>query len=71
MAPGPSRQVLKEKVQTLVFGVCDMFNALVPASAAGSALVALLRGRAAPTMVHDCGPMGPGVAGLGVVLAVA
>jgi len=38
-----------------------------PASAAAAALIALLRGRAAPTSINDGGPMGPGVAGRGVI----
>ena len=48
-----------------------MFDFWIPAATTASALVALLRGRAAPTMINNRGPMGPGVAGLAVVLAVA
>ena len=48
-----------------------MFNFWIPAATTASALVALLRGRTASAMVHDRGPMGPGVAGFGVVFAVA
>ena len=48
-----------------------MFNLPVPTSAAAAALIALLRGRAAPAFINNRGPMGPGVAGLGVILRVA
>ena len=48
-----------------------MFNISRPAATTVTALVALLRGRAVPARVHDRGPMGPGVAGLTVVFAVA
>ena len=54
-----------------MFGVCDMFNFWIPAATTAAALVALLRGRAASTMVHDCAPVSPGVAGFAVVFAVA
>ena len=58
-------------VLVLVFGVCDMLHLSRPAATTAAALVALLRGRAASAMINDRGPVGPGVAGLGVVLAVA
>jgi len=48
-----------------------MFYFWIPAASAASALVALLRGRAVTTGVDDRGPMGPGIAGLTVVFAVA
>ena len=44
-----------------------MFNLPVPASATAAALVALLRGRAAPAFIDNGRPMGPGVAGRGVI----
>ena len=55
----------------LVFRVCDMFNLWIPAASTAAALVALLRGRTVTTGINDRGPMGPGVAGLTVVFAVA
>jgi len=42
-----------------------------PAATTAAALVALLRGWTVAARVHDRGPMGPGVAGLTVVFAVA
>ena len=48
-----------------------MFHVSRPAASAAAAYVALLRGRAVATRVDDRGPMGPGVAGLTVVFAVA
>ena len=51
--------------------VCDMFNISRPAASTAAAYVALLRGRAITARVHDRGPMGPGVAGLTVVFAIA
>ena len=48
-----------------------MFYISRPAATTAPALVALLRGRAVTTGVDDRGPMGPGIAGLTVVFAVA
>ena len=57
---------------SLVFGVCDMFYVSGPAGATGAADIALALSRAAvEALVDNRGPMGPGVAGLRVVLAVA
>ena len=55
----------------LVFRVCDMFYISRPAATTAAAHVALLRRWAISARVHDRGPMGPGVAGLTVVFAVA
>ena len=54
-----------------MFGVGDMFDFWIPTASTAAALVALLRGRAASSMINNRGPMGPGVAGLTVVFAVA
>ena len=48
-----------------------MFDFWIPAASTAAAYVALLRGRAVSTCVHDGRPMRPGVAGLAVVLRVA
>ena len=55
----------------LVFGVCDMLHLSGPAATTVTALVALSGCRTVTTGVHDRGPMGPGIAGLTVVFAVA
>ena len=55
----------------LVFRVCDMFNLWIPAASTAAAYVALLRGRAVAALINNRGPMGPGVAGLTVVFAIA
>jgi len=55
---------------SLVFGVCDMLHVPVPTSATAAALIALLRGRAAPAFIDDRGPVGPGLTGRGVVLCI-
>ena len=56
----------------LMFRVGDMFNTLVPACAAGSALIALrLSWAAVEAFIDDRGPMSPGLPRLAVVLAVA
>ena len=54
-----------------MFRVGDMLHVSRPAASTAAAYVALLRGWAVAARVHDRGPMGPGVAGFGVVLAVA
>ncbi len=48
-----------------------MFDFWIPTASAAAALVALFRGWTVSTMINNRGPMGPGVAGLGVVFAVA
>jgi hypothetical protein len=48
-----------------------MFNFWIPAASTAAALVALLAGRARATRINNRGPVGPGVAGLTVVFAVA
>ena len=48
-----------------------MFHVSRPAASAAAAYVGLLRGWTITTRVDDRGPMGPGVAGLTVVFAVA
>ena len=48
-----------------------MFDFWIPAASTALTLVALLRGRAVATCVHNRGPMRPGIAGLAVVLRVA
>ena len=48
-----------------------MLHVSRPAASTAAAYVALLRGRAVSTGINDRGPMGPGVAGFAVVLAVA
>ena len=48
-----------------------MFDLSRPAASTAAALVALLRGWTVAARVHDRGPMGPGIAGLTVVFAVA
>ena len=48
-----------------------MLHVSRPAATTVAALVALLGCRAITTRVDDRGPMGPGVAGLRVVFAVA
>jgi hypothetical protein len=47
-----------------------MFNFWIPAASTAAALVALSGCRTVTTGVHDRGPMGPGLSGLAVVLAV-
>ena len=52
-----------------MFGVRDMFYVSGPAGATGPADIALALSRAAVVaFVDDGGPMGPGVAGLAVIL---
>ena len=53
-----------------MFGVCNMFHLPGPAASTAAAYVALLGGRAITTGINNRGPMGPGVAGLGVVLCI-
>ena len=48
-----------------------MFYVSRPAASTAAALVALLRRRTITTRINNRGPMGPGVAGLTVVFAVA
>ena len=48
-----------------------MFHVSRPAASTAAALVALLRGWTITPRVDDRGPMGPGIAGLTVVFAVA
>ena len=48
-----------------------MFYFWIPAASTAAALVALLAGRARAARINNRGPMGPGVAGLAVVFAVA
>ena len=48
-----------------------MFHVSRPAASTAAALVALLAGRARAARINDRGPMGPGIAGLTVVFAVA
>ena len=48
-----------------------MFDFWIPAASTALALVALTRGRAVATCVHNRGPMGPGLTGLCVILRVA
>ncbi len=58
----------------LVYFVLDFMNIFRPARATAAAGVALLRRRAYVTssgLRHDCGPMGPGVAGLCIIFRVA
>ena len=53
--------------------ILDFFNILAPACAAAAAVVALFRGRAdvaSSGLAHDCGPVGPGVAGLRVIFCI-
>ncbi len=54
-----------------MFRVGDMFDFWIPAASTAAALVALLRGGTITAMINNRGPVGPGVAGLGVVFAVA
>ena len=58
----------------LVYFVLDFMNIFRPARAAAAAVVALLRRRAdvaSSGLAHDCGPVGPGVAGLRIIFRVA
>ena len=48
-----------------------MFDFWIPAASTAAAFIALLRCRAVSACVHDRGPMGPGVAGLRIILRVA
>ena len=48
-----------------------MFNFWIPAASTAAALVALLRCRTVSAVINDRGPMGPGVAGLAVILRIA
>ena len=57
-------------VLVLVFGVCDMLHVSRPAASTAAADVALLRRRAITVFVNNCRPVGPAVAGLGVVLCI-
>ena len=57
--------------ELLVLRVCDMFYVSGPAASTAAAYVALLRGWTVAAFINNRGPMGPGIAGLGVFLAVA
>ncbi len=48
-----------------------MLHVSRPAASTAAAYVALLRGWTITTLINNRGPMGPGVAGLTVVFAVA
>ena len=54
-----------------MFGVCDMLHLSRPAATTAAAFIALSGGRAVTAVINNRGPMSPGVAGLGVVFAVA
>ena len=60
-----------ETVPVLVFGVCDMFYVSGPAASTAAAFIALSGCRTVAAVINNRGPMSPGVAGLGVVFAVA
>ena len=59
------------QLTVLMFGVCDMLHLSRPAASTALTLVALSGCRTVAAVINNRGPMSPGVAGLGVVLAVA
>jgi len=53
-----------------VFRVCDMLHVSGPAASTAAAFIALSGRRAVAAFIHNRGPMGPGIAGLRVVLSI-